>query len=267
MDIPTVLLLGYNLPICISPSARKLKMQDPRVVKKYYTKLRELFDRDNLFHRMNQVHTNTKYPLAKEMSKEYEIIDKIACRHMQTAEKKCRNFRTGKVAWSPTYARSCTTLKYWKARLDHVLGLNKNAHYLIRLQRQLHLQYDPSLSTNSVLQQVILAYAERRRCKKIAKSLSIEYRTRLALAKEEAGNIPAATHLRNMNRIEDQRRLFQNIRFMEGKTRAGRHNTINCNRPRWGHSRTNYKRNSRTCIDERAFKKNAPNRRRKSIIE
>eukprot|EP00979_Chaetoceros_neogracilis_P017703 scaffold10267_cov270-Chaetoceros_neogracile.AAC.1 len=221
LDIPTVFLLGYNLPLCISPSARRLKMNDPRVVKKYCEKLRKLLDQDNLFHRMNQVHTNTTFPLTEELTREYETIDNIACRHMRTAEKQCRNIRTGNVAWSPSYAKSCTKLKYWKARLDHVKGLNRNAAYLIRLQRDLKIQYDSTLSIDDVLQQVIQAYAERRRCKKIAVSLSLEYRTRLALAQEEAGNIPAATNLRNMNNREEQRRMNANIRFMEGKTKAG----------------------------------------------
>ena len=52
-------------------------------------------------------------------------------------------------------------------------------------------------------------------------SLSIEYRSQLALAKEEAGEIKAATFLKNQNHIEAQRRLFRNIRHMEGKVKGG----------------------------------------------
>ena len=43
----------------------------------------------------------------------------------------------------------------------------------------------------------------------------------MALAKEEAGEIKAASYLRNMNHVEAQRRLFRNIRHMEGKTKGG----------------------------------------------
>ena len=55
----------------------------------------------------------------------------------------------------------------------------------------------------------------------MAESLSLEYRTRLALAKEEAGEIEAATFIRNMNTLEAQRKLYRNIRHMEGKIRGG----------------------------------------------
>ena len=65
------------------------------------------------------------------------------------------------------------------------------------------------------------AYAERQRCNKASESLNREYRHRLAAAKEDAGNIKAATHLRNMNHIEPQRQLFRNIRYMEEKLSAG----------------------------------------------
>ena len=43
--------------------------------------------------------------------------------------------------------------------------------------------------------------------------------TRLANAKEEAGEMKAAVYLRNRNRIENQRRIARNIKRMEGKFR------------------------------------------------
>ena len=55
----------------------------------------------------------------------------------------------------------------------------------------------------------------------LAESLSLEYRTQLALAKEETGELKAATFLRNMNHVEAQRRVFRNIRHMEGKVKGG----------------------------------------------
>ena len=37
------------------------------------------------------------------------------------------------------------------------------------------------------------------------------------MAKEEAGEIEVATFIRNMNTLEVQRKLFRNIRHMEGE--------------------------------------------------
>ena len=57
-------------------------------------------------------------------------------------------------------------------------------------------------------------------------SLSVEYRTQLAAAKEEAGEIKAATFIRNLHHVETQRRLFRNIRHMEGKLKGGSTNKV-----------------------------------------
>ena len=46
----------------------------------------------------------------------------------------------------------------------------------------------------------------------MAERLSLEYKTRLAQAKEDAGEINTAIWLRKQHRIEGQRRLFQNIK-------------------------------------------------------
>lgn len=55
----------------------------------------------------------------------------------------------------------------------------------------------------------------------IAESLSYEYRAELALAKEEAGEMKVVTFLHIANKIESQRRIYRNIRHMEGKVKGG----------------------------------------------
>ena len=49
----------------------------------------------------------------------------------------------------------------------------------------------------------------------MAESLSLEFRKRLTMAKEEAGEMADAVYLRNRNRIEGQRRVARNIKRME----------------------------------------------------
>jgi hypothetical protein len=155
------------------------------------------------------------------MAQEYEAIDKIVGNCMDYAEKKCRKFHTGSVTWSPTYKKACLTLLYWLMRKPHRNGLHHNVRKILVLQRKLNIVYDPALTLQQIILNIRLAYKERKKCMKIAESLSLEYRTQLALAKEEAGEIRAATFLRQMNHIEAQRRLFRNIRHMEGKIKGG----------------------------------------------
>ena len=92
---------------------------------------------------------------------------------------------------------------------------------LIVLQNKLKLQYDPNLTLNEIINMITAAHKNRKQCKQAAESLSLEYITQLALAKEENGDITAANFLKNINSVEATRRLFRNIRKMEGKVSGG----------------------------------------------
>lgn len=91
---------------------------------------------------------------------------------------------------------------------------------LIVLQNILKMTYDSNLTNTKINNKLKLAYNQRIQIKKMGEtSLSLEYRTRLAMAKEEkGGGIKAATYVHNMTRIEVQRRLAMNIIRMKGKS-------------------------------------------------
>jgi len=127
----------------------------------------------------------------------------------------------GAVKFSPTYKAAVQTVELWKRRLAHRNGDDYNVQKILVLQNKLDMPYDASLSIDDIKRKLHEARVERRRCKSIDESLSIEFRSQLADAMEAAGTVKAAAHLRNMNRIEAIRTLFRNIRYMEGKMRAG----------------------------------------------
>ena len=55
----------------------------------------------------------------------------------------------------------------------------------------------------------------------MAENLRLEYHTQLAMAKEEDGELKATVFLQNSSNIKAQRRLFRNIRRLEGKAKGG----------------------------------------------
>ena len=221
VDIPKMILLGCNIPPHTHPGARRLKLHDPRTVDRYLELLHDYMCTRNIYHRMNHLHSVTVYPLPLAMADQYERLDDEICECMDLAEKKCRKFRMGAVKFSPTYKAAVQTVELWKRRLAHRNGGEHNVRKILVLQNKLGLPYDPTLATEDIIHKLHEARVERRRCKTIDESLSMEYRFQLAEAKEAAGTIKAAVHLRNMNRVEEIRTLFRNIRYMEGKIRAG----------------------------------------------
>ena len=142
---------------------------------------------------------------------------------MEKAERTCRKLYMGKTKWSPTYIKVMLTLEYLKMRKSYLLGLHSNIRQLIVLQNKLDLVYDKNLNLNQIIQNIKQTYKHRLKIKRMAISLNLEYRTKLAEAKEEAGEIKAAVYIRNLNRIEEERKIFQNIRVMEKNSRAVLH--------------------------------------------
>ena len=221
IDIPKFLIYGYNPIQPVFPSARRLKLQDPRVVTKYLTCLHTLMQDNDLFMKMDALHRNATTPLSQRMIDEYESLDFLVCRLMDESERQCRKLRTGSIPWSPAYKQACLLLEYWYKRRSYVKREHTNVRELIVLQKKLNMIYDPNLSLMKININIKEAHKKRKQCKEKAESLSLEYRTQLAVAKEEAGQGSAATILRNMNNIEASRRLFRNIRQMEGKLLGG----------------------------------------------
>lgn len=111
-------------------------------------------------------------------------------------------------------------------RKDYSLGLHTNVRQLQTQQNKLNITY-VALTELEVIIELKAAYKQRKKLKTMANDLSLEYRMKLALVKEEAGEIKAAVFLRNQNRIEDQRRFARNVRRMEGKMKGGNTTKIN----------------------------------------
>ena len=140
---------------------------------------------------------------------------------MDAAEDNCRILHTGTIPWSPAYKYTCQTLEYWLKRRSYANVEYRNARYLIVLQNKLNLLYNATLSKNNIEVEISKAVQKLKQCKAYAESLNLEYRTQLALAKEEAGELKAAVYLRNVNHIEALRKIFRNIQHMEDKVRGG----------------------------------------------
>ena len=111
-------------------------------------------------------------------------------------------------------------------RSRYKLGLHRNVRQLQVLQNQLHIIYDKALSLYEIDKKIKDCYQRKKKIVLMSESLSMEYRQQLAAAKEADGEIKAATFIRTLNIVEQQRRLFQNSRRIEDKVRGGSTNKV-----------------------------------------
>ena len=170
---------------------------------------------------MNNLYQTITIPLTKAYITEFEELDSNICQLIQEAEKQCRWVHMGSVQWSPQFKKSSIILEYWLQYRSYHTCLHPNIRLLITLQRQACIIYSPSLSVDEIDGKIILAYKHRHNCKKNAASLSLEYRTQLTNTKKEAGECFTVVYICSLNNTEVSRRLFQDIRHMEGKSGAG----------------------------------------------
>lgn len=221
IEIPKILLYGYNPPQPVHVDARRLKLSDPRVVVKYLEYLHNKCVEHNIYLRMDALHQYNTLPLPQCIIDEYEALDVLISQFMQEAEKQCRKLHMNSVPWSPAYKKACLLLDYWIQRRIYFKGMHHNVRQLQVLQNKLKLVYDGSLSLEAITKNIISAHSARKLAKKGAESLSLEYRTQLALAKEAAGELKAASYIRQLQNAERTRKVFQQIRHMEGKIFSG----------------------------------------------
>ena len=83
-------MLGHKPPAITYFLARRLKLMDPRVVKKYLDYLEKACHRDNIYIEMDALHNQAVYPLTDTMAKKYEDLDDKIEQLMEEAEKQCR---------------------------------------------------------------------------------------------------------------------------------------------------------------------------------
>ena len=98
---------------------------------------------------------------------------------------------------------------------------------MITLQEnQLGISYDSSLNIETIVDLKVTAMETRKRIIAAGDSKRREHRNQVAMAQEAEGKGKIASIIRSMEQTELLRRLFRNIKYMEGKTRGGCTNQV-----------------------------------------
>lgn len=125
---------AYNIE---SASVRKLRLQDPRLIESYITRLHELLDNQNVFSRLEklqkQADAGTWTPANTEM---YEALDRTITESMLTAEKELSKQVVTNYQWSPHLKQAVCSLRYWMLRLRQTKGTPISLIQLVRLRMQ-----------------------------------------------------------------------------------------------------------------------------------
>jgi hypothetical protein len=82
IDIPQTIAFGHNLPPIVRATARRLKVEDPRIVLRYTTELKEYLTQHDLFSRVlalqETLQEQTTAPLSEAQATEWEYLDSMS---------------------------------------------------------------------------------------------------------------------------------------------------------------------------------------------
>ena len=95
MDVTVASTLGVKLTEPKKMAARRLKMLDPRVMKRYNGLLNSFFNRVSLPLQIKLLQDRATSPLSSQDAATYERLDSIRIQGMVYAEKRCRKLKMG----------------------------------------------------------------------------------------------------------------------------------------------------------------------------
>jgi hypothetical protein len=138
IDLPTEMAFGSVEPVIPKAQARRLILNDPRVVQKYMKDYKNHIKGDELLKRTQAFYdtVTAEQPLTKEQEDEWERIDEIRTKGMIESASKCRKFKTGEIEWTPTYQTGEDKTKFLQIKKKELEGRRVNGQFIARLARR-----------------------------------------------------------------------------------------------------------------------------------
>ena len=220
LDIPLPSILGYSMAEVKQYQARRLKLEDPRVVRKYQQSLLEYCARHDMYRRIDSLRRKAIYPLPPALQRVYEVLDKLRIQGMEWAELKCRKLHMGVYPWSPEFTAARDTVYLWILVIKRLSGCHVHASKIIKLRKRLGI-----VSTNVDMAEagrfLDAAYKAYKEIKTKSHTLRASHQEALAKAKANQGNTSVVSQLKSLEHRENQRRRHRTIRAVtreEGNT-------------------------------------------------
>jgi hypothetical protein len=132
LDIHYNVAFGHVMPPIVTAQARRLKMNDPRIIKRYTDSWSQFILDHDLLERAYSIQSECTYPLAPHLQQEWEAIDALRREGVMLADRKCRKLHKGAVPWSPDIQRAREQVEIWGLILKKKLGRHISSSLLLQ---------------------------------------------------------------------------------------------------------------------------------------
>ena len=212
VDIPNTEILGYNMNDIAPPLSRRLKLDDPRVVKKYLELLDNLFRQEKVYKQMKHLQKMSEdQENIENIKKEYDKVDLLRYSCMIKAERQCRKLKCGGVLWSPKLQRARNMILFWTLVLKKRKKRLVSARRILRLKKKLQITGEVELTNKEVKEKLDKAYDKYKQLRSQDADLRFTYQEALAQAKADKEGGDAVKKLRALQDREQLRIKYKRI--------------------------------------------------------
>ena len=215
-------ILGYDTYRPIRPQARRLKLNNPKVVKNFQQSYFEYIRATNLDKMAFDLMEQLMYqPMTRRMQQRYEYLYRKRLEGLRKADRGCRKLKMGEVAWSRTLQEAMDTIQLWKVVLSRKRGTRVSTRFISRLERRVDIVNSLHNSQTQVRIKLKEAYTRYYELKKDADKLREDWLQDLAAiqAKEQGGD--QASRYKSLLQRERQRHASRRLRRVTQKNISG----------------------------------------------
>jgi Reverse transcriptase (RNA-dependent DNA polymerase) len=222
-DLDLTNLLGTDPPLLWHPQARRLKADDPRIVKSF-NKLRTDHMVLNGFKEKMKVINDLLISIGinHHSATLLEELDKIRVEGILEADRHCCKLKMGRIPWSPELRKCIHRIRYFRAccakygRKPRRISPRVMIKLLLRTgDKHKVTTFDEALT---LLKAEFLAYNE---FKKVAVLMRQSFLEELAQAQAEQSGVKQASIVKQLKLREQQRELGRKVKYILGKKRVG----------------------------------------------
>ena len=211
-------LFGYNMEKVQPASIRRLKLHDPRVVKRWIEAYKAYLNEHDLPNRIYAIQIAIeKGQWNEQRQKEYEDIRLLRRQGIDIADSKCRKLRMGEVPWSMTLQSARDEIELWTAVVSRKRGNKVSTKYISRLEKKTSTPHSCQIHLQQASERLQESYKRYYELKAGAWELRESWLMELAAikAKELGGN--QHKHYNNLILLERQRIANRRMKRIFGK--------------------------------------------------
>jgi len=149
------------MPAVSRPKIRRLQCSNPNSTDNFIHRYKSTIVNLNLLQKAKFLEEQISYPISEQHQKDYEELDKIRCKAVAEAERKCRKLRMGNVPFSPTIKLRMNHIKAWTLLLKRATGHRVSSRYLGRVLKKAQFENkEKTMGSDYLADQLRTAYSD-----------------------------------------------------------------------------------------------------------